>query len=92
MDAGAHGVMYPLLRTAADAREIVNGAKYPPLGSRGFGPMYTHHAFGPDCTPQEYKEGAGNIVSSLFTRYDRTAITEIGTVRARPNRNKGSRP
>lgn len=58
--------MYPLLRDAAGARDVVDGAKYPPVGHRGFGPMYTHHSFGEDCTPEEYKAGAGNLVSKSF--------------------------
>ena len=63
LDAGAHGVMFPLLRDAAGTREVVASAKYPPSGFRGFGPMYTHHAFGENCTPEEYKAGAGDLVS-----------------------------
>ncbi len=37
LDAGALGLMVPHVETAADAREIVRCAKYPPLGERGFG-------------------------------------------------------
>lgn len=69
LDAGAHGLMVPLLRDAAGVREVVASARYPPVGNRGFGPMYTHHAFGADCTPEEYKQGANDIVrfpSSLY--------------------------
>ena len=62
LDAGAHGVMVPLLRDAASVRETVASMKYPPHGIRGFGPMYTHHAFGENCTPDEYRAGAGDLV------------------------------
>ena len=37
LDAGALGLMVPHVETAADAREIVRCAKYPPAGERGFG-------------------------------------------------------
>jgi 2-keto-3-deoxy-L-rhamnonate aldolase RhmA len=37
MDAGALGLMVPHVETAADAREIIRYAKYPPVGERGFG-------------------------------------------------------
>lgn len=37
LDAGALGLMVPHVETAADAREVVRCAKYPPLGERGFG-------------------------------------------------------
>lgn len=37
LDAGAQGVIVPMIRTADDAREVVAAAKYPPLGIRGVG-------------------------------------------------------
>lgn len=37
LDAGADGVIAPLVNTAAQARELVRAAKYPPLGGRGLG-------------------------------------------------------
>lgn len=37
LDAGAQGVIVPMIRTADDAREVVAAAKYPPLGRRGVG-------------------------------------------------------
>jgi 2-keto-3-deoxy-L-rhamnonate aldolase RhmA len=37
MDAGALGVMVPNVKTAAEAKEIVNAVKYAPLGARGIG-------------------------------------------------------
>ena len=41
LDAGAHGIMVPLIKTASDARYVVDSAKFPPKGGRGFGsPLY----------------------------------------------------
>lgn len=37
MDAGAHGVLVPLVNTKADAGKAVSAVKYPPLGTRGVG-------------------------------------------------------
>ncbi len=37
LDAGAMGVMVPMVETAADARAIVDAARYPPAGRRGVG-------------------------------------------------------
>jgi 2-dehydro-3-deoxyglucarate aldolase len=37
LDAGAAGIIVPQVNTAAQAREIVACAKYPPLGRRGVG-------------------------------------------------------
>lgn len=36
LDAGAQGVIVPLVNTAEEARRAVAAAKYPPLGVRGF--------------------------------------------------------
>ena len=37
LDAGATGIIAPLIRTADQAREVVSAAKYPPKGLRGVG-------------------------------------------------------
>jgi 2-keto-3-deoxy-L-rhamnonate aldolase RhmA len=37
LDAGAGGVMAPMIETAEQARTLVESARYPPLGRRGFG-------------------------------------------------------
>ncbi len=37
MDAGATGVMVPMIKSAADAEAAVNGVYYPPRGQRGVG-------------------------------------------------------
>jgi len=35
LDIGAHGIMVPMVQNAAQARDIVNRAYYPPMGKRG---------------------------------------------------------
>lgn len=37
MDAGAHGVIVPLVNSASDAAHAVNAVRYPPKGRRGVG-------------------------------------------------------
>ncbi|WP_031470239.1 HpcH/HpaI aldolase family protein [Sciscionella sediminilitoris] len=39
LDAGAAGVIVPMIDDAEAAREAVRNAKYPPLGRRSYGPM-----------------------------------------------------
>lgn len=46
LDAGAEGVMFPLLRSADDARRCVELTRYPPGGRRGWGPMVAHARHG----------------------------------------------
>lgn len=37
MDAGAHGVIVPMVNSKADAEKAVSSVKYPPVGTRGVG-------------------------------------------------------
>jgi 4-hydroxy-2-oxoheptanedioate aldolase len=46
LDAGAEGIMFPLVRTAADAAECVALTRYPPRGRRGWGPFAAHSRWG----------------------------------------------
>lgn len=38
LDAGAYGVICPMISTAEQARELVSACRYPPVGNRSFGP------------------------------------------------------
>ena len=38
LDAGAYGVIVPMIDTAEDARRVVDAVRYPPRGRRSFGP------------------------------------------------------
>ena len=42
LDAGAEGVIVPMIRTANDARLAVRSSKYPPQGARGVGICRAH--------------------------------------------------
>ena len=66
LDAGAHGIIVPLLYTVEDARSLVQAAKFPPKGKRGFGSPFSMGAF--DVTGKltgfEYMNAANeNIVT-----------------------------
>ncbi|HZX03235.1 HpcH/HpaI aldolase family protein [Kribbella sp.] len=47
LDAGAAGVIVPLVDTAEDVARAVRAAKYPPVGARSFGPMRAALRIGP---------------------------------------------
>jgi 4-hydroxy-2-oxoheptanedioate aldolase len=53
LDAGAFGVVAPMVETAEEARAIVNACKYPPLGTRSFGPG-GHWLAARSSTQEEY--------------------------------------
>ncbi|KAJ7619349.1 Phosphoenolpyruvate/pyruvate domain-containing protein [Roridomyces roridus] len=42
LDAGAHGIMVPMANSPEIVRKVVQATKYPPVGVRGYGPMFTH--------------------------------------------------
>jgi 4-hydroxy-2-oxoheptanedioate aldolase len=46
LDLGAEGICFPMARTADDARRAVASLRYPPEGTRGFGPFLAHLSFG----------------------------------------------
>ncbi|GAA0521572.1 aldolase [Saccharopolyspora subtropica] len=48
LDAGAAGVIVPMIDDAEAAREAVRNAKYPPLGRRSYGPMRSELRRGSD--------------------------------------------
>jgi 4-hydroxy-2-oxoheptanedioate aldolase len=39
LDAGAEGVIVPMVNSAAEAQAVVTACRYPPLGMRSFGPV-----------------------------------------------------
>ena len=41
LDAGSRGVMAPMLESRAEAELLVESARYPPLGRRGFGVLFS---------------------------------------------------
>jgi 2-keto-3-deoxy-L-rhamnonate aldolase RhmA len=45
LDSGAHGIVVPLLYTADDARKLVQSAKFPPMGQRGYGSPFSMGMF-----------------------------------------------
>jgi 4-hydroxy-2-oxoheptanedioate aldolase len=59
LDAGAEGVIVPLVNDAADARRAVAACRYPPLGERSYGPMRSGMYIGPD------PDVANEVVSCL---------------------------
>ena len=45
LDAGAQGIVCPLINSAADAESFVRAVKYPPRGTRSWGPYRAHLDF-----------------------------------------------
>jgi 2-keto-3-deoxy-L-rhamnonate aldolase RhmA len=59
LDAGANGIVVPMVQSAEEARQIVKYAKYPPVGQRSFGPFNAPYADpSPDRSIPKYVAGA----------------------------------
>jgi 4-hydroxy-2-oxoheptanedioate aldolase len=61
LDAGAMGVILPLVRTVDDVRNAVQWSRYPPLGRRPYGGGRVHFVYGRD----EYIAAANDAVLLL---------------------------
>jgi 4-hydroxy-2-oxoheptanedioate aldolase len=48
LDAGAEGIICPMVNTAEEAARLVSYMRYPPLGNRSFGPTRAAFAHGAD--------------------------------------------
>jgi 4-hydroxy-2-oxoheptanedioate aldolase len=48
LDAGAYGVICPMINTRAEAEALVRAGRYPPMGERSFGPFRAAQYGGPD--------------------------------------------
>ncbi|KAJ7769450.1 Pyruvate/Phosphoenolpyruvate kinase-like domain-containing protein [Mycena metata] len=62
LDAGARGVLVPMVSTAEKAAEVVADSRFPPGGRRGFGSSYTHGNWGPEVSVAEYLATANDTI------------------------------
>lgn len=53
LDAGAFGIICPMIDTPADARRLVEACRYPPIGQRSFGPTRSAMSQGPGYTTDD---------------------------------------
>lgn len=60
LDAGAFGIVVPMVNTVEEARTAIAAAKYPPVGNRSLGG--TLHALNFDATPGDYFQHANNEI------------------------------
>jgi len=79
LDAGAQGVIVPLVNTADEARRAVAAAKYPPQGVRGFA-FCRANAYG--AVFDEYAESANDDIAVVVMIESRSAVENIGRILA----------
>ncbi|KAF9260460.1 Phosphoenolpyruvate/pyruvate domain-containing protein [Marasmius fiardii PR-910] len=77
LDSGAHGLMVPMANNVQIVRKVVEATKYPPVGIRGFGPMFTHAA---GALGADYKATANDdLVISVQIEHPQ-AVEEIDLI------------
>lgn len=81
LDAGADGVIVPLVRTVDDARKAVACAKYPPVGARSVG-IGRAHGYG--ARFKDYVETANDAVSLVLQIEHIDAVNQIDEILAVP--------
>jgi 4-hydroxy-2-oxoheptanedioate aldolase len=81
LDLGAMGVMVPLVRSASEVEAIVRATRYPPHGTRSFGPLRASH-YGLD-NADYLAHASGNMLVALIveTREALDNIDAIASVR-----------
>lgn len=77
MDAGAHGIIVPMICSADDAKNAVSAIKYPPMGTRGVG---LARAQGYGFTFKEYmaRINGDSIVIAQVEHVD--AVRDLGRI------------
>ncbi|KAH6650034.1 Pyruvate/Phosphoenolpyruvate kinase-like domain-containing protein [Chaetomium tenue] len=80
LDAGAHGILVPLIRTVEEVKNLVAAAKFPPQGQRGFGSPFAMQTFGAGLNMTEYLQQANDsllIMVQIETREALEVVEEI---------------
>lgn len=75
LDAGAEGIVFPLVTTAESAAECVALTRYPPQGRRGWGPFVAHSRWGVDLF--DYLGQRGGETACTLLIETRAAIDNI---------------
>ena len=76
LDSGAHGIIVPLLYTVEDAKKLVDSAKFPPRGSRGFGSPFPMEKFGGQTTT-EYLQQANDALLTIVQIETKEALENV---------------
>src|SRR3546814_67660 len=82
MDAGAYGIILPMVCSKADAELSVKITRYPPEGKRGWGPFYAPYRW--DMTVPSYLEAANREMLNVVLIEDIRAVDNIDEILSVP--------
>ena len=78
LDAGAYGIIVPMIDNQKQVKDFIEACKYPPIGSRSYGPIRASLTLGSD-----YFEKANNevlAIAMIETKVGLNNIDEIASV------------
>jgi 4-hydroxy-2-oxoheptanedioate aldolase len=84
LDAGAHGILVPLLYTPEDAKRLVSSAKFPPTGQRGFGSPFPMERFHPSLSSGDYLQQANDALITMVQIETKEALANVEAIAAVP--------
>ncbi|HEX5959070.1 MAG TPA: aldolase/citrate lyase family protein [Hyphomicrobiaceae bacterium] len=79
LDAGAYGIICPMINTKAEAEALVRAGRYPPLGERSFGPFRASQYGGADYWQHANEEVL--LFAMIETRQAVSNLPEILSVK-----------
>jgi 4-hydroxy-2-oxoheptanedioate aldolase len=82
LDTGAFGVVFPMVRDAAEARLAVASTRYPPAGVRGIGPAFAAARW--NLTVPEYLKQANDNLLTVLLIEQREALDGLDAILATP--------
>ncbi|KAM0242656.1 hypothetical protein ACHAPO_001078 [Fusarium lateritium] len=75
-------IVVPLLRTPEEARQLVQSAKFPPQGRRGFGSPIAPERFHPEPTFTQYLQQANDSLLTIVQIETKEALESIDEIAA----------
>jgi 4-hydroxy-2-oxoheptanedioate aldolase len=82
LDAGAAGIIAPMINTAADAAQVVSWCKLPPIGSRSFGSSFAGQTWGQ--TPAENVKASNDQVMAAIQIENKLALNHLDEIFSTP--------
>ncbi|KAF2448725.1 Phosphoenolpyruvate/pyruvate domain-containing protein, partial [Karstenula rhodostoma CBS 690.94] len=80
LDAGAQGIVTPMCHSEEDAKKIVKYSKYPPTGTRGYGPMFAQSV--PGVFGAEYDDNANDSLFVIVQIESRQGVESVENIAA----------
>ncbi len=82
LDAGASGIIAPMINSAEDAKNLVKTTKYPPVGERSWGPSLALNHTG--LSADDYLKTANDMTVAIAMIETRAALEAIDDILAVP--------